>query len=340
MRYKNKTKSIRLVLRLIVGLTTILFVLSLKNSLNAEDFTLHKGRFWNAEPVEECGRVLENGRFELTEDLICPDDAPAITIDGPVRLNLNGNTLSGNGDNVCIQINGEGAKVWNGTVKNCADGVVVAGTGRHQVFRIISMDNNKTGFKVESDENWLTDNEAIWNSKENFLIERESDSNYLIKNIAENGEDKGYYVRGSNNRLYKNKAYGNLDDALRIKNGNNNVAIHNIFNDTESAGVKVDSKNNIVSKNIITNNANEGIKVSSPENDPEPELPPSNKISSNFVLNNGDAGLKIDSRGNIVHKNFVKQNERGIRIRSNDNNVKKNIIIKNVKEGIRVELEN
>jgi len=170
------------------------------------------------------------------------------------------------------------------------------------------------------------------------LIEKESDGNYLIKNKAVDGEDKGYYVRGSNNRLYKNEANGNIDDALRIRNGNENVAIHNIFNDTESgAGVKIDSKKNIVSQNIIINNANEGIKVSQ-ENDPE--LPSSNKISSNVVLNNGDAGLKIDSKGNIVHKNFIKQNDRGIRIRSNDNEVIKNIIINNGKEGIRVELEN
>lgn len=339
MRYRNKTTSLRVVLRLIVGLTTSLFVLSLTNALNAEHVTSHKGRFWKIKRVK-CGDTLENSHFELRKDLNC-DENPAITIIGPAKLNLNGRTLSGTGDNVCIQINGESAKVWNGTVTNCTDGVVIAGTGRHQVFRTISMENEETGFKVEekSNDNWLTMNEAIGNSKENFLIEEESDNNQLIKNKAEDGEDKGYYVRGSNNRLYENEANGNLDDALRIRNGNNNEAINNIFNDTESAGVKVDSKKNIVSKNIITNNANEGIKVSSPENDLDPEIPPSNKISSNVVLNNGEAGIQIDSKGNIVHKNFVKQNERGIRIRSNDNNVKKNIIINNGREGIRVELE-
>lgn len=349
MRYRNKKTSKKVVLRLVVGLATSIFVLSLTNTLNAEDATSHKGRFWNVKSVS-CGDTLENGYYKLAQNLTCVED-PAIKITGPAKLNLNNKTIFGEERNdekdedeppdlpVCIEITGNRAWVWNGTVRNCADGVVIAGTGRHKLFRIKSMYNTKAGFTLvkKSNDNWLTNNEAIGNSEENFLIERESDSNYLIKNIAENGEDKGYYVRGNNNRLYKNEANGNLDDALRIRNGNNNVAIHNIFNDTESAGVKVDSKNNIVSKNIITNNANEGIKVSPPEDDPEPELPPSNKISSNVVLNNGKAGIKIDSKGNIVHKNFVKQNERGIRIRSNDNNVKKNIIINNDKEGIRVE---
>jgi parallel beta-helix repeat protein len=41
-----------------------------------------------------------------------------------------------------------------------------------------------------------------------------------------------------------------------------------------------------------------------------------------------------------VRKNIIKQNDRGIRIRSNDNEVIKNIIINNFSEGIRVELEN
>jgi len=165
-----------------VGLTTILFVLSLTNALSAEDVTSHKGRFlnWNVKPVK-CGDVLENGRFELTGDLNCPDDDPAITIFGPATLNLKRNTLSGDpvcededdcNLNDCIRIEGERARVWNGTVTNCADGVVIACIGRHQVFRIISMDNDKTGFKIDEDsnDNWLTDNEAIGNSDENFSV--------------------------------------------------------------------------------------------------------------------------------------------------------------------------
>ena len=52
MRYKNRSTSIRVALRLIMGLTTILFVLNLTNALNAEDSTSHKGRFWHASRLD------------------------------------------------------------------------------------------------------------------------------------------------------------------------------------------------------------------------------------------------------------------------------------------------
>lgn len=355
MRYKNKANNIRTVLRLIVGLTTILFVLSLTNALNAEDVTSHKGRFWKIKRAK-CGDTLENGRFELRKNLNCDED-PAITIIGPAKLNLNGKTLSGNGDNVCIQINGEGAKVWNGTVTNCMDGVVIAGTGRHKVFRIRSMYNDGIGFKVDEDsnDNWLSENEAIGNTKENFLIEKESDGNYLIENKAEDGEDRGYFVRGSNNHLYKNKANGNLDDALRIRNGNNNEVIHNIFNGSEGeAGVKIDSNGNIVRKNlikqndrgirirsndneviknIITSNGGEGIRVEL-ENDSEPPSPSSNNtISSNIILNNGQQGIRVEeSSSNTISSNMVLNNgEDGIRVEAgaNENDIFYNFVLGN-----------
>jgi parallel beta-helix repeat protein len=382
MRYRNKTTNIIVVLRLVVGLATSLFVLSLTNPLIAEDVTSHQGRFgkWNVEPVE-CGDVLENGRFELTGNLNCPDDDPAITIIGPATLNLKSNTLSGvpvcedEDDcnlNDCIRIEGDGAKVWNGRVANCADGVVIAGTGRHQVFRITSMDNDKTGFKLDEDsnDNWLTENEAIYNKKENFLIEKKSNNNHLIKNIAKDGEDRGYYVRGSNNRLYKNKAYGNLNDALRIRNGTDNIVIHNIFNNTESeAGIKIDSKGNIVRKNfikqndrgirirsndnevvknIIINNSSEGIRV---ELDNNTDTPSSNNIiSSNLILNNGQEGIRVeDSSSNFISKNIIKNNgfiesdpeaiRDGLKLEKEayENTLTKNFVFNNNGNGIYVE---
>lgn len=193
------------------------------------------------------------------------------------------------------------------------------------------MVNDKTGFKVDEDsnDNWLTENEAIGNKKENFLIEKKSDNNHLIKNKAEDGEDKGYYVRGSNNRLYKNKAIGNLDDALRIRNGTDNIVIHNTFKDTESeAGVKIDSNGNSVRKNfikqndrgirirsndneviknIIINNGSEGIRV---ELENDTETPSSNNIiSSNLILNNGQEGIRVeDSSSNLISRNIIKNN--------------------------------
>jgi hypothetical protein len=91
MRYKNKTMRIRVALRLVVGLTASLFVLSLTHVLNAEDFSSHERRFWNAESVS-CGAELKHGYYKLADDLTCTEKR---VITEPVKLNLNGHKLSG-----------------------------------------------------------------------------------------------------------------------------------------------------------------------------------------------------------------------------------------------------
>ena len=95
MGHRNKTKRKRVVLRLIMGLTTGFFVLSLSNALNAEGMASHKGWFRRAESVV-CGDTLIDGHFKLTGNLTCTQD-PAIKITGPAKLDLGGYTLSGGG---------------------------------------------------------------------------------------------------------------------------------------------------------------------------------------------------------------------------------------------------
>jgi len=73
MRCNGKTKNLKVVLRLIVVLTTSLFVLSPTNALNAKGFKSHKGRFLHAKPIA-CSSVLENGYFELTGNLYCEQE--------------------------------------------------------------------------------------------------------------------------------------------------------------------------------------------------------------------------------------------------------------------------
>jgi parallel beta-helix repeat protein len=319
---------------------------------------------------------------KLTANLDCSgfdvDSGPILEVVGPAKLNLKGFTVIGNGftenegtedeetfGDTCIEVTGAGAKVWNGTVTQCVDGVVIAGTGSHKVFRIKSTDNEKTGFKVEesSNSNWLEKNEALRNIKENFLVEKDSNDNHLIKNKAEDGEDRGFYVRGSNNRLHKNKADRNRDDALRIKNGNKNEVIHNIFNGTDSGeGVQINSEDNIVCKNIIKQNAR-GMRIQDDGNVVKGNIiisnwkegilieeGSSNTISSNIILNNWQEGIRIDAgssntiSGNIIKNNGFNESDPedirdGLKLENeaNENTLTRNLVFKNSGNGINVE---
>jgi len=259
MRYKNKSTSIRVALRLFMGLTTSLFVLSLTNALNAENVTSHKGRFWKAKPVG-CGDTLENGYFELTGHLDCSEtDKTAIKITGPAKLNLNGYTLSGNKDIVCIQIEGEGASVWNGTVKNCKDGIQIK-SDRNRIIKVNAYNNEKRGFKIDNGhENLLldclaegepeepqkigfliekgTDNKMVKckaknNVEKGFSIEKNGEHNRLFWCVAENNGEQGFKIEeGDGNKIYYSKAIANCRDGIEIDAGSDNLIIHNLVED-------------------------------------------------------------------------------------------------------------
>lgn len=246
MRYRNKTTSLRVALRLFMALTTSLFILSLTNALNAEDVTLHKGRFWNAKPVEECGLKLENGHFKLIGDLNCNGEDPAITIIGPAKLNLNGYTLSGNEpdtgseyENVCIEIKGEGARVWNGTVENCKEGIDIKSESvRNRITRVKSCNNDRRGFRIRGDKNLLFNCSATNNGRKGFSIEGNEDDdekandNLLVGCLASNNGHQGFIIEiGDGNKISHSKAYANCRDGIEIDGGSDNRIINNIVED-------------------------------------------------------------------------------------------------------------
>ena len=231
MRYISKTKSIRIVLRLIVGLTMILFVLDLSNAQNQEAFTSHKGQFRKAEPVS-CGDELEDGHFELTGDLTCSED-PAIRIIGPAKLNLKGYTLSGHkGKNDCILIEGDGAWVWNGIVKNCKDGIEIKlESDRNRITGVKSYNNERRGFRIRGNKNLLFNCSATYNDRKGFSIEK-GDGNLVFNCLGTNNGQQGFSIEeGDGNKIYYSNSIANCRDGIEIDGGSHNRVINNFVED-------------------------------------------------------------------------------------------------------------
>jgi hypothetical protein len=300
-----------------------------------------------------CGdRVTRN--VNLTSNLDCSsvpvDSGPILEVVGPARLNLKSFTIVGNGftddegesfGDTCIEVTGAGAKVWNGTVTQCVDGVVIAGEGGHMIRAIISKANTKIGFKVRenSNGNRLINNQAIGNSKGNVEVEENSNDNRLINNKAENSDERGYDILGNNNFLRNNKANGNSKGALRLKTGNNNEVIHNILNGSESGeGIEIKSEGNIVRKNTIKHNER-GVRIREKNN----------KVVKNIIINNGQEGIRVESIENIISKNIIKYNgftksdagafRDGLKLEdgANANILTRNYVRKNLGNGINVD---
>ena len=182
-------------------------------------------------------------KINLRLDVLKKD--PAIKITGPVRLNLNGYILSGNEPedefkNVCIQIKGNGAKVWNGTVANCEDGIEIKGD-RNRIISVTSSDNDKRGFRVRGDKNLLFNCTATNNGRKGFSIEGEEDNlevtekaddNLLLKCLAEYNGQQGFVIEiGDGNKIYDNSAIANCRDGIEINGGSENHITNNIVED-------------------------------------------------------------------------------------------------------------
>jgi hypothetical protein len=200
----------RVVLRLAVGLMMSLFVLVLSNAQNAEGYDSHRGWFWHAKPVE-CGSTLEDGYYELTDNLTCSED-PAITITGPVMLDLRGHTLSCVYDEVNgkahngILINGNGgAKVWNGTVTHCDNGIRIKKGSNNEIRYVKAIHNYSRGIRIDVHEN------------------------LLIKCLAAQNASQGIVIQGNDNKIYSCEVHDNCRDGIEIE-GNENLVHSNYVN--------------------------------------------------------------------------------------------------------------
>jgi parallel beta-helix repeat protein len=232
MRCANKTKSVRLVLRLTVGLMMGLFVLGLSNAQNVEGFDLHGGGCWQAKPVTTCGITLQDGCYELTGNLTCNQD-PAITITGPANLNLGGNILSGGGKD-CIMITGDGgAKVWNGTVADCKDGIRIK-SSHNKIISVTSRNNDRRGFRIDGDGanyNLLKNCLATENERQGFKIEDGASYNRVTGGSATDNGFHGINIDGGNgNGIYFSTVSGNCRDGIEIV-GKKNLVFYNHVED-------------------------------------------------------------------------------------------------------------
>jgi len=318
---------------IIVG---VIFALTLMGNLNTADARggfrhfadagkkwhkqYHKKHKKHIETISaKCGETIgPGGHYRLDADLDCSDfettsnlDA-ALTVVGPVTLDLRGHSIIGNANLDGILVDGEKAKIRNGTVKDCFNGVVLEGEGHHKVFKMKAVDNEEWGFAVNSDYNRLTVNTASDNGDNGFYFI--GNNNWFVKNRAENNGDEGFYgpSESGQNKIYMNRAIGNLQDGIQVV-GNENRVIHNLAKengyDTDGKvykggydGFEIDGDRNFVYKNRSFNNSLSGFEVDGREN----------KILKNRAKQNMQNGIRVEDKpdtvDNLIYRNTLKEN--------------------------------
>jgi parallel beta-helix repeat protein len=231
MKWRSKMKSMGPVLPFTVGLMVGLFVLGISNAQSKQGFTSHRGPHWKAKPVT-CGITLQHGYYELTGDLTCSED-PAITITGPAKLDLKGYTLSGDdGANDCIRIRDDGgAKVWNGTVMNCKDGIRIE-SSHNNIISVKSYNNDRRGFRIDGgNQNLLENCSATNNGQQGFKIEGGATHNRVTRcSATDNGRHGIQIDEGDRNEISGSTVRGSCRDGIEVF-GNKNLVFNNHVED-------------------------------------------------------------------------------------------------------------
>jgi hypothetical protein len=107
------------------------------------------------------GTVGPGGTLVMTADITGCATSPALTIVGPVTVDMNGHTVGcSSGTGTGIEQDGASAILKNGVVgPSCGIAVVASGSGKHQVLNVLTWGNTR-GFQVRSDGNHLSNDSS------------------------------------------------------------------------------------------------------------------------------------------------------------------------------------
>ncbi len=254
-----------------------------------------------------CGDTVTSNTV-LTADLSC-STAPALNVEGPARLDLNGFTVScedssANG----IVLRTTNASVSNGRVSGCDVGVLASSPARNpnrglQISKIVA-DSNRVGIGVLSARSQITDN-VVTNSIEYgiYLVGNLARQNRVVNNSVSgdgNFNDLGIYLSdgASNNDIINNESRGLLYGILTDFGADGNKLVRNVTPEN-FYGIGVFTNDNNVVGNVSENNSINGIETEG-EN---------NAFSGNQAVDNGvydlqDYGFDCGTsswRGNIFN---------------------------------------
>jgi parallel beta-helix repeat protein len=231
-----------------------------------------------------------------------------------VRLDMDGHTLTCfNTSNNGIELTAAVAQLLNGTVTGCADGVELAGTGKHAVKHVTATGNNSygffvaatsnnsilafntasnnslAGFYVQAGKTKLTQNTASTNGEDGFLIDG-LDNNKLTANTASNNASDGFSIFGKNTKVVNNIADSNDRDGFDTNSGEGHARfLGNRATNNDDNGFVIGTSNNKVVNNTATGNgadeSGDGFLFQGGS---------FNIVKSNEALNNGDDGISLD----------------------------------------------
>jgi len=244
----------------------------------------------------QCGSVLgPRGTFVLDRDLSCPlnpdtPSEPALTVVTGAVLKLNGHTVTcAGGREVGIRIEGDGAALKNGTVRDCSIGVDISGS--QNTVRRLTLIGNRDGVAIGRGTANRIESSVARDGTNGFAIT--TGGNTLTGNTA-TGNDIGFYLTGwgdpATHALIENEATGNGDglfaDGVVVR------MVRNRILKNERDGVHLDESSGTLEGNRIANNQGTGLFFAYCHAYTNQSL----TVTGNKVVDNGGDGVYLDIR--------------------------------------------
>lgn len=248
-----------------------------------------------------CGEVLSGpGSHRLDADLAC-NASPALTVRDGARLDLGGHTVTCTGGGDGIVLAGTRARLSNGVVTGCDDGIALSGSA-HQVKRVRATFNTR-GFVTDGtlDQSRLYDDGAEFNTRGGFLVVGADNS--VTRNAAFGNGDVAIFVAGSGNTVSRNETNGNCIPggcAAYVIGGDDNEVSRNSATgeDTGFLVMPGTGPGNVFRKNVALFSFVAGIVVQ--------DGATGNLLTRNVATGGGGIGLfdfNLDCAGNVWKNN-------------------------------------
>jgi hypothetical protein len=274
------------------------------------------------------GTIGPGGTFTMTSDITsCP--GTALTVVGPVVLDMALRDLSCTGLSTGLRIEGKGARVQGGRVFGCTVAVDVGGSGSHKVQRMRAV-VNALAFGVSSDGNVLAHNAASSHSA-GFQIN--GNRNKLVGNLSVSTSGDAFQSFGNGNAFTQNAVQQAARGFASEMGTVGNVYKENTATVT-GVGFAIDGAKHTLKSNTATRSAQVGYRLQVGTG--------GHSLKGNVAIGlAGDrtfgTGFDVATGGNSLKSNRAHEHQNGIVLRVPGNVVTGNVAIGNGTDGADVD---
>jgi hypothetical protein len=231
----------------------------------------------------DCGdKIGPGGKVTLTGDITGCGVSPALTVEGPVTLDLNGYTLSCLAGGIGIEVQGKNATIIKGSITACDYAVLGIDTNGHTLEKL----NLLGPVELYGHRNQIV---STTFQEGDPCLWVEGNGNTIINNTLRCAD--GIFVEGDRNRLINN-AVSEGNDPIQVFGHRNRIEKNVAIN--ADSGITVFGDTNRISRNTLVSISEQGILLGGDSN-----------VISHNTTNSGSTGIRIEGSWNRVFRNVA-----------------------------------